>query len=404
MSSSTNGLGGNRLHHDLGQLPPTSHLVAMSRFLPEFDPEGGGAGFAPNTSGDSALHSWPTYLQIFTDLCRVEKINSSDQKKRLLLLLGGHRLRQRLKDLGDDPGGEDFDGAVARLSAHFEGKGGVRVAREEFIYGKGSERKEGETRSQWKERLCEAAKRCLLDKLTPKEAAVIVMGRGKRRRTEQRYDVDDDEEVVEDAVNVELDWNETTNPVKVEIREDDVGSDEAGGVDDTFSQFQLNSLIYSSQSSQQEPSDTATEDAASPATQSGGRSSSSRTSCPCVNCHNAEASGGTRPRKHRCCDCGKEYTKTSHLKAHMASHSAVLPFACDWDGCGKRFYRSDQLTRHSRVHSGEKNFVCSVCNKAFSRSDHLAKHVKRHDAAPGGGASMFLPVGHMVGDDDEYMN
>lgn len=76
--------------------------------------------------------------------------------------------------------------------------------------------------------------------------------------------------------------------------------------------------------------------------------------------------------------CGKEYAKTSHLRAHLGSHSTVLPFGCEWPGCGKRFYRTDQLTRHERTHTGEKRFVCYVCNRAFSRSDHLNKHTKRH--------------------------
>ena len=87
-----------------------------------------------------------------------------------------------------------------------------------------------------------------------------------------------------------------------------------------------------------------------------------------------------RTYRHKCHveGCGKEYAKTSHLRAHLGSHSTVLPFGCEWPGCGKRFYRTDQLTRHERTHTGEKRFVCYVCNRAFSRSDHLNKHTKRH--------------------------
>ncbi|XP_005270522.2 Krueppel-like factor 17 isoform X2 [Homo sapiens] len=94
---------------------------------------------------------------------------------------------------------------------------------------------------------------------------------------------------------------------------------------------------------------------------------------------------GSSEARPYCCNyenCGKAYTKRSHLVSHQRKHTGERPYSCNWESCSWSFFRSDELRRHMRVHTRYRPYKCDQCSREFMRSDHLKQHQKTHRPGP----------------------
>ncbi|XP_064425560.1 zinc finger protein 260 isoform X2 [Latimeria chalumnae] len=79
---------------------------------------------------------------------------------------------------------------------------------------------------------------------------------------------------------------------------------------------------------------------------------------------------------HQCTECGKIFSRSSHLNEHKRLHSGDSPYKCT--ECGKVFSRSCHLNEHKRLHTGDSPFKCTECGKNFARLNNLNQHKQIH--------------------------
>ncbi|XP_036327290.1 zinc finger protein 675-like [Rhagoletis pomonella] len=85
------------------------------------------------------------------------------------------------------------------------------------------------------------------------------------------------------------------------------------------------------------------------------------------------------PRKPKllCAECGKGFSKQSHLRRHSYVHNPnEKPFLCEY--CPMRFASQSTLTRHiDGAHKKNKPHACELCGKAFGHIYGLKAHKQK---------------------------
>lgn len=79
-------------------------------------------------------------------------------------------------------------------------------------------------------------------------------------------------------------------------------------------------------------------------------------------------------KKFNCEDCGKSFTTANILQQHRKKHYMPMrPHKCSH--CPAAFYTPNDLRIHFLTHTRERMYLCCQCGKRFSRKTHLNIHL-----------------------------
>ncbi|GLD63125.1 PR domain zinc finger protein 4 isoform X1 [Lates japonicus] len=93
----------------------------------------------------------------------------------------------------------------------------------------------------------------------------------------------------------------------------------------------------------------------------------------------AKGQGHVREKKFKCSMCSRAFITSTKLNVHFMGHVGMKPHKCEY--CSKAFSDPSNLRMHLKIHTGQKNYRCTVCEKSFTQKSHVASHMLIHTGA-----------------------
>lgn len=77
----------------------------------------------------------------------------------------------------------------------------------------------------------------------------------------------------------------------------------------------------------------------------------------------------------KCPDCDKKFSRASYLILHRREHTGEKPYACEL--CPNRYRQKSHLDRHVDTHMGVRH-KCEECGKEYTKMWSLKMHMFSH--------------------------